>query len=428
LIASVDMSTMYTIMEQDGAKQFLAGKGRNSKSTKSTYAVALAHFQNFLDNKQRTLVSIIKPLKDKQIDVYELLEDFITYILETKNGNDKTLSIKSRTIKAYVTAIRSYLTFKDIDIIPAKFQARVNMPKVLRKDEEAIEVEDIREILLHVNNRRLKPFLLGLGSGGPRTIELASLRLCDLDLPNNTINIREEYTKTKQARYTFISDEAVKFLNEWIAWKYRSRRTTLTRNEENLVFAIGADTDPDSVYEKMRLEFNKVLALVNKAGRKSGAQRRKITLNSFRRFAKTTVADAVNSDFSEWFLGHAKSSYWVKKTEKKWQIYKDKCMKYLTFLDYTVLESTGKNIEAKISEKETEIQLLRQRDQIKDQELQSMKEHIQAVQQSQRQSFEEFKQENRHIIAEAMAEFKATLSPKALERFHKPMKELLEEI
>ena len=37
-------------------------------------------------------------------------------------------------------------------------------------------------------------------------------------------------------------------------------------------------------------------------------------------------------------------------------------MKYLTFLDYSTLEATGKNIEAKLSEKELEIQLLRQKD------------------------------------------------------------------
>jgi len=39
-------------------------------------------------------------------------------------------------------------------------------------------------------------------------------------------------------------------------------------------------------------------------------------------------------------------------------------MKYLTFLDYTTLEVTGKNIESKLSEKEKEIQLLRQRDSV----------------------------------------------------------------
>ena len=37
-------------------------------------------------------------------------------------------------------------------------------------------------------------------------------------------------------------------------------------------------------------------------------------------------------------------------------------MKYLTFLDYTTLESTGKNIELKLLEKEKEIGYLRERD------------------------------------------------------------------
>jgi hypothetical protein len=37
-------------------------------------------------------------------------------------------------------------------------------------------------------------------------------------------------------------------------------------------------------------------------------------------------------------------------------------MKYLTFLDYSTLEATGKNIESKLSEKEQEIQTLRQKD------------------------------------------------------------------
>ena len=35
-------------------------------------------------------------------------------------------------------------------------------------------------------------------------------------------------------------------------------------------------------------------------------------------------------------------------------------MKYLTFLDYSTLETTGKNIESKLLEKDKEIQLLKQ--------------------------------------------------------------------
>jgi len=217
-------------------------------------------------------------------------------------------------------------------------------------------------------------------------------------------------------------------LKELIEWKYRERSKesrTPIKNDNDLIF--GTKKTPKWIYNKLRIEFNKVLANVDKGARKDGEQRRKITLNSFRRFVKSVVAEQASTDYSEWLIGHAKSSYWVKKPEEKGQIYATKCMKYLTFLDYTVLEATGKNIEAKISEKENEIQLLRQRDQIKDQELQSMKEHIQAMEQSQRQSFEEFKQENRHIIAEAVAKYTAQLSKKAFDRFHKPMRDLIEE-
>ena len=59
-------------------------------------------------------------------------------------------------------------------------------------------------------------------------------------------------------------------------------------------------------------------------------------------------------DYSEWFLGHSKSPYYTKKEPDRREIYATKCMKYVTFLDYTMLESTGKNIEAKLSEKEKE--------------------------------------------------------------------------
>jgi chromosome segregation ATPase len=50
------------------------------------------------------------------------------------------------------------------------------------------------------------------------------------------------------------------------------------------------------------------------------------------------------------------------KEQERREIYASKVMKYLTLLDNTTLETTGKSIEAKLSEKEREIQSLRQRD------------------------------------------------------------------
>lgn len=360
------MSTYTKMLKQGETKQFLLAIGRNSNSSKTSYAVALKHFNDFLESNGYTLKDIIRPLKTNKINIYELLDEFITYLQEQKNGNMETLRISVKSIKAYMAAIRSYLGYKDIDIVSTKFKQRVKMPKVIRKDEESLDAADIREILLHCSNRRLKPYLLILASAGPRTIEAASLRLCDiLDLENNRIDIRGEFTKTKEARYSFISDEAVKFVKELIEWKYRTRRTdkayrmTRSRNDEDLVFGTKLDTVPRHIYQRLRIEFNKVLASINRDKRKEGAQRRKITLNSLRRFAKSVVSEQASSDYSEWLIGHAKSSYWVKKPHEKLEIYKTKCMKYLTFLDYTVLEATGKNIEAKLQEKESEIQSMK---------------------------------------------------------------------
>ena len=55
-------------------------------------------------------------------------------------------------------------------------------------------------------------------------------------------------------------------------------------------------------------------------------------------------------------------------------------MKYLTFLDYTTLQATGKNIEAKLQEKDIEIQNLRQK---YTQDIDNMKEQILTIEKSQ---------------------------------------------
>src|SRR5262249_14859647 len=107
----------------------------------------------------------------------------------------------------------------------------------------------------------------------------------------------------------------------------------------------------------------KVLAIVGMDERKEEGvhKRRKITLHSFRRFVKTVISDQTNQDYSEWFLGHNKSPYYTKKEPERREIYATKCMKYLTFLDYTTLEARGKGIEANLLEKDREIAGLKEK-------------------------------------------------------------------
>ena len=95
--------------------------------------------------------------------------------------------------------------------------------------------------------------------------------------------------------------------------------------------------------------------------RKEEMRRRKVTLHSFRRFCKSVISNQVNQDYSEWFLGHSKSPYYTIKESERKGMYAAKCMKYLTFLDYTTLDSVGKSIEAKLSEKDREIQAMKEK-------------------------------------------------------------------
>jgi hypothetical protein len=188
----------------------------------------------------------------------------------------------------------------------------------------------------------------------------------DFSASPTRIHIRKEFTKTKVARDIYISDEATRFLKQWLEWKYNNNERTSKNIKENnpdddLVFTISDSKIPQSFYPKVVLEFQKLLKVVNMDERKEGMRRRKITLHSFRRFCKSVISNQVNQDYSEWFLGHSKSPYYTIKESERRGIYATKCMKYLTFLDYTTLDSVGKSIEAKLSEKDREIQAMKEK-------------------------------------------------------------------
>jgi hypothetical protein len=102
---------------------------------------------------------------------------------------------------------------------------------------------------------------------------------------------------------------------------------------DDLVFSPYGGFDPNRSYQKLIVEFHKLLEVVGLVERKENSWRRKVTLHSLRRFVKSAIADATNQDFSEFFLGHKKSPYYVKKEHELREIYRTKCMRYLTFLD-----------------------------------------------------------------------------------------------
>jgi integrase len=369
-------------------RTFLESVARGSKNTKTSYEIGLKHLQCFLNDISSSsnnnnsnsddypdqncyhynIETILLTLQNNRLNVYELLDSFVSYLVKMPHQ----LPIAPTSIALYVYAVRSYLQYHDIDINPSKFRRRVRLPKVPREDERPIDANDVRNILLACNNRRLKAYILVLASGGIRAIEGLAIRYRDLDfsVSPTRVHIRKEFTKTKAARDIYISDEGTIYLKQWLDWKYREerilktgKRTTTTPMPDDLVFSSFMGSNPESMYPKLTQEFHKLVEVVGLGARKENSLRGIVTFHSFRRFAKTVISDSTNQDYSEWFLGHRKSPYYVKKEHELREIYKSKCMHYLTFLDYdAAVESGGRTAEMKLQEKQREIEQLRELD------------------------------------------------------------------
>jgi integrase len=373
---------------------FLAKIAEESRQTATLYASPIKYLNSFIQreyNNNCNIQTILPELKSGKIDIYKMLTAFIDYLRKhTTNGAD----LSRGSIRTYMSAVRSYFVYSDIDVSAEKVRYKVAIPKMYREKQKAINASDIKNILQHCDNRRLKTYLLVLASSGLRATEALSIRECDIDFsgidfadPNDTANpatidIRARHTKTKQDRTVFISNEAARYLHDWIEWIYRDKTSergpnthqplrNRQRTQDDLIFASHAQHEgrspekhPRGLYGRLSWDFQRVLKLVHLDSRKEDVvyKRHKVTLHSFRRFVKTIAANQKNSDFSEYLLGHAGSPYYRNTAEELKQIYKDCCMKYLTFLSYPTVEAVGKSYEAKLEEKDKEIELLRRRD------------------------------------------------------------------
>ncbi|MFY9967409.1 MAG: tyrosine-type recombinase/integrase [Nitrososphaeraceae archaeon] len=209
-------------------RTFLDSIKRNSAASEQAYLNGLRTFQRFLDTMDLNLEAILVSLQRLEINVYELLDKFISYLFQ------QNLSIPS--ISLYVSAVKSYFAYYDIDVIPSKFKHKVKMPKHHREDEQPIDVQDIRSLLLKCNNRRLKTYILVLASSGLRALEASALRLQDIDftISPTKIHVRKEFSKTKTPREVYISQEATTYLQDLIKWKYREKPS----QPDDLVFSI----------------------------------------------------------------------------------------------------------------------------------------------------------------------------------------------
>jgi integrase len=192
---------------------------RSSKGTGREYLSRLKQFEGYcisihnfrLDNL------LISKSKTVEVDIYELLSGFVSYLIDKNTYSNQ--SIKHRVITA-----RNLLEYYDMEVSPRKFKFKVVIPKPIVKYKEALTREFILQILENCPNPRLKIFVLWLAATGMRAGEACSIRMMDLNLDNRKVYIQGEYTKTKIDRWVFLTKELCESLLSWFEYKYRPRK------------------------------------------------------------------------------------------------------------------------------------------------------------------------------------------------------------
>lgn len=178
--ASSSHSKQQQQQQQTLLMQYIQSISIMNKQTANEYYERLVKFERFLlsyfgsDNNIFNLDNFIEDLKNGKFDVYDVLRNYSIYLLQESNN-----TIHTTTLKQLVITAKNFLEFYDIDISP-KFKLKVRFPKDIKRDKEAIDKNDIINILNGCSDIKLKTYVMLLASTGLRAIEALSIRIKDL--------------------------------------------------------------------------------------------------------------------------------------------------------------------------------------------------------------------------------------------------------
>ena len=337
----------------------------HSSSTVRVYRLGINHFTKFVEKQYScSLKQIIESIKNKSVDPYDVLKEYVVYL----DRQDK----KPATIKLMITAVKGFLRHCKIQIYSEEFQSRVRLPKKIHYREEPLTKEIILR-LLNIISPKLRTIILVAVASGMRIGEMIQLKLSDIDLTSNPtrIRIRAETTKTREARETFLTQEATRALKDYLTRFFGWNDSETNSQLQNIVI-FGRTTRPfqadfdrsvslqsreSLLINSMRQYVNKVpeLAKLNENGQ------RMIHFHAFRKFFRTVVGNAVGRDYAEALIGHHfyLDTYYNLPNDKKRELYL-KAEPHLTISDFTKIERDLLSVTERQKEiEESHLELIR---------------------------------------------------------------------
>lgn len=174
----------------------------SSKSTRKIYRCVLNKFFSFLECDPNEYFG-----QDRNYD-----DDISNFAYSIKDMAPKTFS-------SYVVIVKQFFIDNDITLKASTWKKLLRLKTGTRAltQDRIPTMEEFKRILAY-SDIKMKALLLTLASSGMRIGEATQIKIEDIDFDNEPvkINLKAEYTKTKDPRITFISNEASDSLKEWL--------------------------------------------------------------------------------------------------------------------------------------------------------------------------------------------------------------------
>jgi integrase len=219
-------------------------------------------------------------------------------IIDKSVGLYAERGLASKTVNSYFYAIRGFLRFEDVELPADKLKNKVVRPRIcIESYDRAPTIEEVRRLVSHAPGARLKALILLLASSGMRVGEAVNLKVGNFDFDSKPTKVMVgPFTKTRQQRVTFITEEATNALKDYLGNR--------AKDPNSQVF-LRPDGQPVT---KTALR-KQAMRVIEKAGlmrkRTEDSYTNEIHVHCFRKFFKTRLTNAQMPDATvEMLLGH----------------------------------------------------------------------------------------------------------------------------
>lgn len=311
-----------------------------SESSKRNAKYALAKFDNFcLEKFGRSIDEVLNQIMLNHVDVYKVLDAFVGYMDST--------GIDAGTISTYMTWVRNYMVYCDIEISEYKFRQKVSMPKRLTKRDAELTHEQAARIS-QIIPLKLRMLCMLMITTLRRPNEILQFRVRDFDFDSKPAMIRvpASLSKNRVEGETFTSSECAGIVKDHI-------RKNHLKFDDYLFGTVAASKYRVTIMEHefwyhLR-KYPELCSLIE------GTKRHKIHLYSFKKYGYTIVDRYGGKNFADGLKGDKKSEYHRMPLQQR----KDTYLSIEHHLTIFNADEVKKEIDAKYSDLQREVEELR---------------------------------------------------------------------